>query len=445
MVRTRHQIQSGNVPTREEKAQVKEETTPPLSNSPISINPPTAFTFQNVNYETYEEMVQAKRKRNKERMISSGLLQASDALKVTSQRARPSSGASQRGLRKRKESPALLPRRKSSRIAGVQAEAIFIQEEQRGGKFVLGGGDASTLAATQKIMIEQIAQSKEEFFNKRVNDGSDLSIRDAVEEAGSKWVKDDSVTNAELFLNDLKLHSVDSKTFPRKKGYLSSQLESLSLDEPDQVAKVVPERIYSVAFHPTSHKTIAVAGDKLGHVGFWDVNANFSESDRDGVHLFKPHARPISNLQFCKSGDKLFSGSYDGSVRLFDIRNESFSEVFATYDDSDEYKGKLGYGINGGSRFWSQYFCLDHRNENSIFVSTSFGDVIHIDLRKKGSITFNENLSEKKINTLRYVYNFRRFDKFSEEMRSLVVWLIIFMLVFTGMGIYWRHVALIAQ
>lgn len=421
MVRTRHQRRNGaetssfsfekEAPT--ENVLVKKEETstpPPLSNSPKPITPPSGtFTFQNVVFDTYEEMVHAKRERNRARMISSGLLEASDALKSTHHQGgqrTATAGASQRGLRKRKESPALMPRRKSSRIAGVKAEGIFIKEEQRGGKFILGGGDASFLAAAQNAIIESV-KSKNEFYDKRVNDGSDLSIRDAVEESGSKWVKDDSVTNAESFINEMKLQTIDDESrrpLP-KKNSLSSQLESLSLDDPELVAKVVPERIYSVAFHPTIHKTIAVAGDKLGHIGFWDIDANSSEVDRHGVHLFKPHTRPISNLEFCKNGDKLLSGSYDGTVRLFDIQKETFSEVFASYDDSDEHKGKLGYGIDGGSRFWSQYCCLDHRNENGIFVCTSFGDVIHVDLRRKGNITFNENLSEKKINTLRYVGN----------------------------------------
>ena len=244
---------------------------------------------------------------------------------------------------------------------------------------------------------------KVEFFDNRVNDGSDLSIRDAVEESSEKWVKDDSVTRAESFVKEMKLKTFDPRHLTMKKyGSLSSQLESLSLDDPEQVAKVVPERIYSVALHPTHEKTIAVAGDKWGHIGFWDVDSCNDESESHGVHLFKPHTRPISNLEFSKRGDKLLSGSYDGSVRLFDVQEEKFTEIFATYDDSSEFKGKLGYGMDGGSRFWTQYCCFDHRNENNLFIATSFGDVIHVDLRKKGSITFNENLSEKKLNTIRY-------------------------------------------
>ena len=39
----------------------------------------------------------------------------------------------------------------------------------------------------------------------------------------------------------------------------------------EQVAKVVPQRIFSIAVHPTEGKVLAFAGDKWGRVGLWDV------------------------------------------------------------------------------------------------------------------------------------------------------------------------------
>jgi len=40
---------------------------------------------------------------------------------------------------------------------------------------------------------------------------------------------------------------------------------------PDRVAKVVPERSFSVALHPSETKILAATGDKWGHLGIWDV------------------------------------------------------------------------------------------------------------------------------------------------------------------------------
>ena len=42
----------------------------------------------------------------------------------------------------------------------------------------------------------------------------------------------------------------------------------------EQVAKVVPQRIFSVAVHPTESKILALVGDKWGRLGLWDVVSN---------------------------------------------------------------------------------------------------------------------------------------------------------------------------
>lgn len=46
------------------------------------------------------------------------------------------------------------------------------------------------------------------------------------------------------------------------------------------VAKVVPERIFSVAIHPTENTVLLAAGDKWGKIGLWDMVC-------DGLLLFK--------------------------------------------------------------------------------------------------------------------------------------------------------------
>lgn len=39
----------------------------------------------------------------------------------------------------------------------------------------------------------------------------------------------------------------------------------------ERVAKVVPERSFSVALHPSETKILAATGDKWGHLGLFDV------------------------------------------------------------------------------------------------------------------------------------------------------------------------------
>lgn len=361
------------------------------------------FLFKGVVYDSYEEMVKAKRQRNANMLVQSGLMEAAAQMKGSLTN-KDKTEASKRGLRadrKRKETSVdLQPRRISTRLKGIQAEDIFIADELRGGKIVLGGSiDSTAVLSASNIYIDE---KKETFFKNRVNDGSPLNVKEAVELAGYKWVKEDSVSAAESFMNSLKLTVKETsfKSAPSPRGFaldMSTQLSKLNVDSEDCVAKVVPDRIYSVAFHPSESKLISCAGDKQGHLGIWDVDNHTENSD--GVHLFRPHSSPISNLEWTRSGNKLLSSSYDGTVKLFDISSQTFLEVFASYDESPQFKEKLGFGLDEGHKFWIQYTCFGE-TEDTLFLSTSLGGVVHVDLRSKGRVAFDLTLSEKKINTV---------------------------------------------
>lgn len=244
---------------------------------PSSVSDPSAnkeFFFKGVAYDSYQEMVKAKRQRNADMLVQSGLIEAASQMKGSSN-IKVKAEASKRGLRadrKRKDdSVDLQPRRVSTRLKGVQADNIYIADELRGGKIVLGGSIDSTdlIASASNVYVEE---KKETFFKNRINDGSPLDVKEAVQIAGHKWVKDDSVSAAESFLNDLKLtvkgSAFSSASSPR--GFvldISTQLSKLSVDSDECVAKVVPDRIYSVAFHPSESKLICCAGEKQGHLG----------------------------------------------------------------------------------------------------------------------------------------------------------------------------------
>lgn len=55
-------------------------------------------------------------------------------------------------------------------------------------------------------------------------------------------------------------------------------LQRLKIRE-GHVAKVVPDRIFSIAFHPARRKTLVFAGDKWGKIGIWDVVRKKSSFD----------------------------------------------------------------------------------------------------------------------------------------------------------------------
>jgi hypothetical protein len=375
---------------------------------------PKTFIFNGKAYLSYQEMVDAKRQRNQDILASSGLLEAKAAIDNAAL-AQKAAKAASRGLKRSKAPREPLPRRKSSRLQGVPSDGIYVELELAAGKVVVGGG------------LYTPAESEEEskFFNNRVNDGSDLTVSEAVELCGSKWNKEGTtVAAAEEFMQHLvDITKTYSTTSPRKGSpnsvrnvpgksitseTLQSNLNALSLEDPDTcVAKVTPERIYSVACHPNPNHIIACAGDKQGHVGIWNVDQygveakQEDESSSDGVHLFKPFNGAVSSLTWNQSGASLLAASYDGSVRSFDVEKQVFKEVFATYSDDDIYKDKIGYGLDRGYKSWVQYLELDRRfGSECFFLSTSEGSVMHVDLRSKGKVTFDQTLSERKINTV---------------------------------------------
>jgi hypothetical protein len=442
------------------------------------------YHFNGVNYTSYQDMVHAKRQRNQQILEQSGLLTISSASSSSSSRrssnSYPKTG-SQRGLqannaRNSKDrhvssssSSHQQGRRKSSRILGIESDGLYIDEERAGRVTVAGAtSNSSTIQKeddpTSSNSSSNNTGSTSLFYRNRINDGTPLSLSEAIEQAGTKWMTETSIADATSFVQDILRDATAKISVPSSSNdepiiaptasnrllpyeYDLNHVNALECDDIERsVAKVCPDRIYSMTVHPSSNHLIVSAGDKLGHVGIWNVNDNYTPhgdhddivnryqddatkkttavttntNQRDGVHLFKPHTGAVCSLQWTGNGASggtsgnphhLISASYDGTIRMLDVQQEQFIEIFATYDNNNDpttpYQHRPGYGIEQeyGSKFWTQHITLDPRyNESTcFFLATSVGTAMHIDLRSKHSITFHEQFSEKKINSLRYV------------------------------------------
>ncbi|CAB9512984.1 WD repeat-containing protein 76 [Seminavis robusta] len=368
------------------------------------------FEFEGNTYASYQEMVNAKRKRNENYLKQNGLW---NPIKQTIK----SKEASQNGIKRRKVTPPKAPMRKSNRLAGTPADGRFVEHEGGGG-FVIVAAEASkdgvvTKTTTSTRNSKSLQQSTtvivtggDRNHSARVNDGAPLSLEDAVQNCDGKWIQENSVPEAQKFTQDtlkpIMTVPVKEESTTTNNGSptsvaaetaspmetVRSKIEQLSIDDDNHVAKVTPDRIYGLAVHPSTNKLIVGAGDKLGYVGLWNVDAT---GDTDGVYLFRPHTRPVNTLEWTPQG--LLSSSYDGTVRYMDVAKESFEEVFASNPSDEE-------------QFYTQYLALDPRASirgQSFFLSTSMGSVMHVDRRvgaAKGNITFHAMLSEKKINTV---------------------------------------------
>ena len=341
------------------------------------------------------------------RLLDCGLIQAKEYMTQESK-----AGSTKRPSKKQRITKAttqndVLPRRKSNRIAGIESDGIYVEKESAG-TFLISGNPRPNVS-TEEL----------KFYGDRVNNGSDLSLQEAIQLTGPKWVEETSLEAAEqlvsLHLIPLMMASEQKARRPTKVAtinpkVLQEKVEQISINDDHCVAKVTPDRIYSIVCHPSDDALLVGAGDKQGFVGLWNVNqtAKDDTGKQGGIHLFKVHSGPVCCLEWTPKGDKLLSASYDGSVRSFDVTSQKFIEVFATYDHSEAYRGKLGSGVDGNNNksnsSWVQHVSRDHRchDGNCFFLSTSTGTALHVDLRiGNGKVTFHKEFSEKKINTLR--------------------------------------------
>jgi hypothetical protein len=65
---------------------------------------------------------------------------------------------------------------------------------------------------------------------------------------------------------------------------------------PANVRRVVPDRILGVRVLPLVDRTVVVAGNKLGNIGFWDADGmveDEGDDDADGLFEYLPHRGPV--------------------------------------------------------------------------------------------------------------------------------------------------------
>ena len=183
-----------------------------------------------------------------------------------------------------------------------------------------------------------------------------------------------------------------SKSSPAAAPQLTSSIDltSLSVAEED-IAKLVPERIFSLAVHPSPSKLLVAAGDTWGRVGLWDVDTG----DDNPVVTFEPHSRPVAGIRMLQEMPNiLLSCSHDGSVRSLDLgaggSSATFVEVYRAPEDADgDYPMLHGLSRTAGEG-------------GVIACCRSDGAVAQLDLRVAGASASVTHLHDKKIFSVDY-------------------------------------------
>jgi len=192
---------------------------------------------------------------------------------------------SQRGLASTPKEKEILPARKSARLAGGKVPEISRYVPELTAEPEHNPPPLETLKAEDLFKYDEdemkLAHAKQ-FFNTYTKQSKPGKIK--------------SSTSSKQFFQNLKNWTITA----------------------DKVAKVTPNRIFSVAVHPSEHKILASAGGKWGGLGLWDMNDK--DSKENGVYLFNPHGRPINWQSWDEyNSQNLITTSYDGTCRILDI------------------------------------------------------------------------------------------------------------------------------
>ena len=137
---------------------------------------------------------------------------------------------------------------------------------------------------------------------------------------------------------------------------------NLDIREEHHVLKVVPNRIYSVAFAPINSTVIAWCGEKWGRLGAWRP---FVEDPENASIMLTPHSRAISSIACPPSHPHLvFTSSYDQSVRVLDAER----------------------GVCLEALLWDTLmtYCVVEDGGQIVWASSNDGEVVRVDRRESG-------------------------------------------------------------
>ncbi|NXC92008.1 WDR76 protein, partial [Cercotrichas coryphoeus] len=135
----------------------------------------------------------------------------------------------------------------------------------------------------------------------------------------SKWTE--TLLSTWMRISEVNTDHADWCT-PDIKRYQES-LSSMVLSE-ENIRKVVKARVCSMAIHPSQSTILVAAGDKLGHVGLWNVVSGWSE---EGAHTFIPHSFQVSCMHFSPCNPAHLLSLSSDTLRCADVTRAVFDEI----------------------------------------------------------------------------------------------------------------------
>lgn len=205
------------------------------------------YEVDGIKYETYQEMVDAKRKRNQQRLQDLGFLDSTN-LQLSIASAKKAKAATQRGIRSKRQKVEPFVSRKSSRLSGDKTSLVsldyYVANWNTDNSIVkVEGGEGG-------VEEEKNTPVTPSSFRGRLNDGEDLTLEEAIELNEPKFIFDNSVKDANDFHQDtlLQLGNTKKKKSTRSpksvvtdvlpQSDIDDMINNLSIDDTEWVAKV---------------------------------------------------------------------------------------------------------------------------------------------------------------------------------------------------------------
>lgn len=135
----------------------------------------------------------------------------------------------------------------------------------------------------------------------------------------SKWKE--AILGMWLRISELKADVADRRSTPDIKRYKEA-LSSMVLSK-ENIRKVMKTRVCSMAIHPSESIILVAAGDKLGHVGLWNVSCGTEE----GSHRFIPHSFQVNCMHFSPFNPAHLLSLSNDTLRCGDVTRGLFDEI----------------------------------------------------------------------------------------------------------------------
>ncbi|KAF9944434.1 hypothetical protein BGZ70_004648 [Mortierella alpina] len=149
-----------------------------------------------------------------------------------------------------------------------------------------------------------------------------------------------------------------SKTKSTKDPSLRKKVQALQIKGPWPTVKVCQGRIYCMAIHENKDKILVCGGDIDGNLGFWDLDETLDENyepdydEEPNIYSYKAHTRTLSSMQYSPTDPtKLFTSSYDGSIRYLDLGKQQFIESYVVSPDASDHLGSVSL-TSSGQQLW---------------------------------------------------------------------------------------------